>query len=215
MCEGLRDYVGLWQIVRFVADEAHAQSEEALQAAVLEELSRLLDASVFEAVDLVEGGGSEAWPGDVNDILTRIREEWNLRGSSSKHSGHALAGTDPIGQIGGRADRCRASLTNASAVARSPRSATTRPPPWPTPMTWTATSPPPPTLRRHRDRKAGLRRHRPGGLDHRLEVEHHGLHLRRGLRPRRPVAPRRTLVWRAGADAGRRLLVPASWLGWR
>jgi len=80
MCEGLRDYVGLWQIVRFVADEAHAQSEEALQAAVLEELSRLLDASVFEAVDLVEGGGSEAWPGDVNDILTRIREEWNLRG---------------------------------------------------------------------------------------------------------------------------------------
>jgi len=66
--------------VRFSADEVRPPDDRALQKAVLDVVRRFLTAGIFEAVDLTEGGGSEAWAGDVSDILDRIRNEWNARG---------------------------------------------------------------------------------------------------------------------------------------
>ena len=77
--EGLRDYIGLWQVVRAYQDDE--LSGEQLQAEVLATVRRLVSNGYFVLVDLESGGGSTAWSEDLSSALERIAREWNERGT--------------------------------------------------------------------------------------------------------------------------------------
>jgi hypothetical protein len=55
-------------------------AEEEVRIITLQALRPLLESGKLSAVDLLEGGKFEAWPGDVEQQLGRIANEWRTVG---------------------------------------------------------------------------------------------------------------------------------------
>jgi hypothetical protein len=74
---GSVDYLDVWSIARTVkrlvprADEAH------VRALCLDALERLLATSRLQAGDLYPPGEFSPWPFDMDEVLERIRTEWD------------------------------------------------------------------------------------------------------------------------------------------
>ncbi len=77
VAEGSESDLGLWWLADDVRELLGAEAtEEDVRATTLRALRPLLESGKLKAVNLLEGGKFEPWPGDVDQQLDRIAEAW-------------------------------------------------------------------------------------------------------------------------------------------
>lgn len=79
--EGSESDLGLW----WLADDLRevlgdGATEEEVRSATVRALRPLLESGTLRAVNLLEGGKFEVWPGDVDEQLARVVEGWKAVG---------------------------------------------------------------------------------------------------------------------------------------
>jgi hypothetical protein len=73
--------LGLWWLADDIREELGEQAtEDQVRAATLQAVRPLLESGEIRAVSLLEGGAFEVWPGDVDEQLALIGEQWRLLG---------------------------------------------------------------------------------------------------------------------------------------
>jgi hypothetical protein len=76
LCAGIADYVGLWEVAKFVRRSRESITNEALRAITLASLEQLCVAGHIEAGSLLPGGGFASWGLSPRDSMERISSEW-------------------------------------------------------------------------------------------------------------------------------------------
>jgi hypothetical protein len=77
VAEGSESDLGLWWLADDVRELLGADAtEEEVRATTLRALRPLMESGQLQAVNLLEGGKFEPWPGDVAQQLERIEKAW-------------------------------------------------------------------------------------------------------------------------------------------
>ncbi|HYV44782.1 MAG TPA: hypothetical protein VFA20_07975 [Myxococcaceae bacterium] len=77
VAEGSESDLGLWWLADDVREILGADAtEDEVRVITLRALRPLLESGTLRAVNLLEGGKFEMWPGDVDEQLDRIAEGW-------------------------------------------------------------------------------------------------------------------------------------------
>lgn len=77
LCAGANDYVGLWEVAKFIRRSRGTTTFESVREIALASLGQLIVAGHVEAGALLPGGGFTSWGLSPRDCVDRINREWS------------------------------------------------------------------------------------------------------------------------------------------